>query len=209
MAQIYDQNLWGGPKGSFYSGQGSHHPGLTVPYLERLTQFLNTFNPLPVVCDLGCGDFNVGRELVPFSSRYIGVDIVPMLIAHNKARFREPKLDFRCLDIAKDPLPKGNCALLRQVLQHLNNEEIHAILRKLSGFGHVVVTEHVPSGSFDPNVDIISGQGTRLRRGSGVVLTAPPFNFSVAHQEKWLSLPSPDGKGVVETVLYTMPKETP
>ena len=34
------------------------------------------------MCDLGCGDFNVGKELVKHAKRYVAVDIVADLKAH-------------------------------------------------------------------------------------------------------------------------------
>ena len=46
MAQIYENNLWGG--------------------------------------DLGCGDFNIGKEPVKYSGKYIAVGIVPELAVGNK-----------------------------------------------------------------------------------------------------------------------------
>ena len=84
---------------------------------------------------------------------------------------------FDCKDLAKDSLPPANCAILRQVLQHLSNVEIQAILKKLVQYQYVIITEHIPLGSFEPNKDIISGQGIRLKKGSGVVIQEAPFCF--------------------------------
>lgn len=33
MAQIYEKNLWGVKKSEFYSGLGSHEPGVVNPYI--------------------------------------------------------------------------------------------------------------------------------------------------------------------------------
>ncbi len=124
MEQIYKMNLWGGKKPEFYSGAGSHHPEIINPYIAVVTSFLTSFeNPIEV-CDLGCGDFNVGKELVKFTKKYIAVDIVTDLITHNKEKFKDENLEFHCLDIAVDNLPSAACALLRQVLQHLSNAEV-------------------------------------------------------------------------------------
>ncbi|HBQ60882.1 MAG TPA: hypothetical protein DD671_15000 [Balneolaceae bacterium] len=144
----------------------------------------------------------MGRQLISSAKKYVAVDIVSDLIEHNKKTFKAANLEFHCLDIATDALPPGDCAILRNVLQHLSNADIEQIVPKLSGFDHVIVTEHVPEGDFSPNADIISGQGIRLKKVSGVDLTAPPFNFKVRGKEQWLSLPYEDGKGFVETTLY-------
>jgi 2-polyprenyl-3-methyl-5-hydroxy-6-metoxy-1,4-benzoquinol methylase len=96
------------------------------------------------MCDLGCGDFNVGQGLVKYTKNYIAVDIVEMLITYNKKNFKQDNLEFHCLDIAVDDLPTGDCVVLRQVLQHLSNVEVQQVLGKLMNFKYVVVTEHLP-----------------------------------------------------------------
>ena len=204
MEQIYEKNLWGGDKSDFYSGAGSHEPELVNPYIEVLRSFLDSFDSPLIVCDLGCGDFNVGKKLVNYCGRYIGVDIVPDLIERNKEEFRKENLDFYCLDIAKDELPSADCVILRLVLQHLSNEEVQAVVNKLHGYKYVLVTEHIPEGDFIPNKDIISGQGIRLKKQSGIDLLASPFNLEVVEEEQLLVLKPKDHKGIILTMLYRM-----
>lgn len=202
MEQVYKMKLWGGNSSDFYSGVGSHQPEIVQPYIDVLTSFLTSFkNPLRV-CDLGCGDFNVGKDLVNHAKKYIAIDIVPDLITYNKEKFKEENLEFCCLDIAADDLPFGDCAMVRQVLQHLSNAEVQSVVSKLADFKYVILTEHVPKGDFTPNKDIISGQGTRLKRKSGLNLLEPPFNFEVKEAKELLSVNSNDGKGVIVTTLY-------
>ncbi|MDO7172805.1 class I SAM-dependent methyltransferase [Mariniflexile sp. AS56] len=204
MEQVYAMKLWGDNKSDFYSGSGSHHPEITSPYLDALIPFLTSFkNPL-VVCDLGCGDFNIGKELVKHTKEYIGVDIVTNLITHNKTHFKADNLEFKCLDIALDPLPSGDCALLRQVLQHLSNTEIQSIISKLAQYKYVILTEHLPQGDFTPNKDIISGQGIRLKKQSGLNLLASPFHFKIKEEKQLVSTVLSNGKGVITTTLYTL-----
>lgn len=204
MEQVYAMKLWGGGSASFYSGEGSHIPEIVNPYVMAVTAFLSSFESPLVVCDLGCGDFNVGKQLVSYARRYIAVDIVPDLIARNQSLYKAEQLTFDCLDIAVDELPKGDCVLLRQVLQHLSNAEIEAILGKLRDFKHVILTEHIPTGDFEPNLDIISGQGTRLKKGSGVQLTKAPFHFQVKAQRQLVAVPLEDDQSVIVTTLYTV-----
>ena len=131
MAQIYENNLWGSNKSKFYSGVGSHDPELVKPYLAIVSSFLAAFEPPLIVCDLGCGDFNIGKELVKFSKKYCAIDIVPDLIAHNKEAFKADNVEFLALDIAAEALPPADCVILRQVLQHLSNTEIKSVVAKL------------------------------------------------------------------------------
>lgn len=202
MEQVYKMKLWGGNSSDFYSGIGSHSPELVDPYIDVVSLFLTSFDNSLVVCDLGCGDFNVGKELVKFTDKFIAIDIVSDLIAHNKKKFREENLEFYCLDIAVDDLPPGDCVLLRQVLQHLSNAEVQRIVEKLYEFQYAIVTEHLPEGDFSPNRDIISGQGIRLKKQSGLNLLEPPFNFKVNEEKQLLSIKLKDGQGVIETTLY-------
>lgn len=202
MEQIYTMKLWGGAEFDFYSGSGSHDPKIVDPYIWIVTSFLRSFEKPLVVCDLGCGDFNVGRELLEHTQKYIAVDIVPELIERNRKTFTDEKLEFHCLDIAEDELPAGDCAIVRQVLQHLSNAEILRIVPKLTGFRYLILTEHIPEGDFRANVDIISGQGIRLKKQSGVDLLAPPFKLKVKEHKKVHSVQPADSDGLILTTLY-------
>ncbi len=202
MSQIYDKNLWGGNAAEFYSGEGSHDPVLVTPYIDVVSNFLQSFEKPLTVCDLGCGDFNIGKDLVEFASHYHAIDIVPALMEHNQAKFQLPNLTFHCLDVAVDKLPSGDCALVRQVLQHLSNQEVHQILEKLSHYRYVIITEHIPSGDFEPNKDKISGQGIRLKQNSGIDVLSTPFYWKVKDVNELLSLELSNGRGRIVTILY-------
>jgi len=202
MKQIYTQKLWGEGATTYYSGKGSHDDALVKPYVSTLSQFFQSISQEVVLVDLGCGDFNVGRQLLPFVHTYTGVDIVPGLIEYNKKHYTTKHSRFDCIDIAVDELPAGNVVVLRQVLQHLSNKEVGNILQKLGSFKYLILTEHVPLGSFIPNRDIISGQGIRLKKDSGVDISKPPFNFKYTSKIQLLSIPDPQGNGQIQTILY-------
>jgi SAM-dependent methyltransferase len=202
MEQVYEKNLWGGREFEFYSGDGSHNPEIVNPYIAVLKSFLSSFeNPL-TVCDLGCGDFNVGKELVKYTNKYIAVDIVKSLIENNKEKFVTNNVEFHCMDITVDKLPSADCVVLRQVLQHLSNAEVHQVLDKLSTYKFIVLTEHVPNGDFVSNKDIISGQGIRLKKKSGLNLLESPFNLQVKEEKELLNVSLKENKGVIVTTLY-------
>lgn len=202
MEQVYELKLWGENNSDFYSGVGSHHQEIVKPYINVVTSFLTSFKKPLVVCDLGCGDFNIGKELVQHTKKYVAVDIVTDLIEHNKKKFKEENLEFHCLDIAVDELPSGDCVLLRQVLQHLSNTEVQHIVKKLADFKYVILTEHLPEGDFIPNKDIISGQGIRLKKQSGINLTMSPFNFNIKEEKQLLSINLENNKGKIVTTFY-------
>ncbi|WP_025667104.1 class I SAM-dependent methyltransferase [Aquimarina megaterium] len=203
MEQVYKMKLWGGNTSDFYSGAGSHQPEIVDPYIDVVTSFLTSFKCPLTVCDLGCGDFNVGKELVKHTKRYVAVDIVTDLITYNKENFKAENLEFHCLDIAVDDLPSGDCAIVRQVLQHLSNAEVQSVVSKLTDFKYVILTEHLPEGDFVPNKNIISGQGIRLKKQSGLNILAPPFNVKVKEEKQLVSITLNDHRGVITTTLYS------
>ena len=202
MHQIYELNLWGGTAFDFYSGSGSHDNEIVNPYLESIISFLEKHNRPLIVCDLGCGDFNIGKQLTKYSKKYIAIDIVKTLIDRNKKLYQADNLEFYCLDIAKDELPVADCIILRQVLQHLSNVEILSTVKKLSNYKYIILTEHLPIGDFTPNKDIISGQGIRLKQHSGVNLLRAPFNLEIKKEIVLNEYVVEHSKGRIVTVLY-------
>ncbi len=185
---VYDGRMWGpSPDGdrAYFSGTGSREPDLILPYLYSVRGFLLGFGMVagrkPEVVDLGCGDFTVGSRLVETCARYVACDVVAPLIEENRRRFSHSNVEFLVLDATRQKLPRADVVLIRQVLQHLSNEQISQVLARLPGrFGYAVVTEHLPAEpDFTPNLDMPTGPGTRLVQASGVVPTAPPFSLGV------------------------------
>jgi hypothetical protein len=86
---------------------------------------------------------------------------------------------FLHLDIVGDEVPDGDVCFLRQVLQHLSNQEISAILPKLGKYEWVLITEHYPADENlgKPNLDKVHGGHIRAFRDSGVYLSLPPFSL--------------------------------
>lgn len=207
FTEIYEQNLWGGPKGEYWSGDGSADQ-FTQPYLAWLTSFIRDQFQGPVsIVDLGCGDFRVGR-LITESLRdctYVGVDIVDSLIRRNTEQFATDKVSFERRDIISDPLPPGQICLVRQVLQHLSNAQISAILPKLAQYEHVAITEHFPADDdFTPNKDKPHGGDVRLSDRSAVSLEQPPFNCKGL--ELRLTVGYEDGTRLLTHLMSTLPQ---
>lgn len=176
---IYREKMWGGRgRPGFHSGSGSRDANVVAPYVTAVRSYISSLGGAPTVVDIGCGDFHVGSKLVDAAHQYIACDIARPLIENNRRKFASlPGLVFRVLDCIDDPLPAGDIVLVRQVLQHLNNAQVAAVLPKLAKFKAAVITEHIPSGAFTPNLDKPTGIDTRMRDGSGLVLDAAPFYF--------------------------------
>jgi hypothetical protein len=87
------------------------------------------------------------------------------------------------------------------VLQHLSNAQITRVLSKLRQYCFLVVTEHLPAdAAFVPNLDHPFGSGIRVSRGSGVVLTAPPFDLNAPSQRELCRVQH--GGSVIKTIAY-------
>ena len=204
---IYSDNRWGGPPGSFCSGDGSHDAAIVSPYIALMTAELRRIGATrKTVVDLGCGDFAVGRQLSADCGRYIGVDIVKALIERNRAAFAGPQISFVHADIIADALPAGDVCFVRQVLQHLSNAQIAQALPKLQKVRWCYLTEHHPSAARlrRPNVDKPAGDDTRLAAGSGVFLDEAPFNIAAVGYRLLLEVPATrSGRGADPGIIRT------
>ena len=179
---IYRAKAWGDNGGPFCSGSGSRGP-VSQQYCAFIVKFIRDHRIQSIV-DLGCGDFAIGKQIVEASGvRYTGVDIVPELIEHHKSTVRDPRASFRCADITNDMLPTADLCLVRQVLQHLSNDEIMRALTNLRNFSRVLISEDVPDRPKSFNRDKPHGPDVRSYYGSGVYIERPPFSCTV--RETW------------------------
>ena len=204
---IYEHRLWGAagdPNQPYCSGTGSQDAAIVDPYVAAVSTLLQGFARPPNVVDIGCGDFLVGSRLRPLCARYIACDIVAPLIAWNRQRYAQLDVDFRVLDAVVEPLPEGDVVFLRQVLQHLSNDQIARVVDRVAGrYDHLVLTEHVPATpSFKANLDKPAGSDTRIDYPSGVVLTEPPFSMPCL--ESRVICEVPEYNAIVRTLVYRL-----
>ena len=166
FTRIHRRNLWGG--GESVSGAGSTEArgaafrGELIALLRRLDA--------QVLLDAPCGDFNWAGEVADAVPRYVGVDVVPELVARVQARHGSERRTFACADLARDPLPRADVILCRDCLVHFSFAEIRRALRNFrrSGAAYLLTT------TFDdaaPNADIVTGGWRALN------LREPPFSF--------------------------------
>ena len=201
---IYAHRAWGGsPTKKFYSGRGSHAPDTVRTYVEAVNAFLGSFDRKLDAVDIGCGDFNIGSQIYRQCASYSAFDVVPALVEHNAQTFRDDGLNFGVLDVTRDPPPSCDVVFIREVFQHLSNAQIQRALDNIKGrYRYLVFTEVEPKGAFIPNKDKPSGENIRLNlNGSGVVLTAPPFNLTFG-SERVLCTVDVDN-ALIRTTVYT------
>lgn len=174
--RIYRVKAWGDDGGQFYSGPGSRGP-VSEQYCASVIKFIQDHQVRSVV-DLGCGDFSVGKQIEEATGvRYTGIDVVPELIEHHRSMVHNPLISFQCADITNDPLPSADLCLIRQVLQHLSNDEIAKVLANLGSFSRVLISEHIPVHPESINHDKPHGPDVRDKYGSGIYVELPPFSM--------------------------------
>lgn len=177
FTDIYKSNLWGGAPGDFFSGSGSDMAA-SSDFVHTVNAFILE-NHIQSVVDLGCGDFRVGGQIARADLDYVGVDVVGELIVRNQAAFGQEGVRFMCANIVEDELPDGELCLVRQVLQHLSNEQIQSILRVIRRYRYAIIAEHHPGSAhfIEANLDKLAGSDVRVYLGSGVYLDKPPFSL--------------------------------
>jgi SAM-dependent methyltransferase len=173
------------------SGDGS-----TIAYTEPLRRELP---PLlarlgaRTMLDLPCGDFHWIRHMpLPGGLRYVGADIVPGMIAELQRRHAGALRSFLCIDALTDDLPEADLWLCRDLVIHLPNADVLALLARFarSRIRYLLVTSH--AATVGANTDTFMG-GFQL-----VNLQLPPFalpepdeclrDWVAGYPERWMLL---------------------
>lgn len=165
FSQIFENKVWS--TGESVSGRGSSRMQARN-LIQSLPPLLREFG-VRTLLDLPCGDFNWMQHVDLGSIDYIGADIVPGLIAHNKA-YELPGVRFEVMDIITDPLPKVDLIFTRDCLVHLSVAQIQEVLRNVKRSGATwLLTTTFPGREM--NYDIQTGNWRALN------LELAPFNF--------------------------------
>lgn len=182
---IYQRNIWGGG-----SGIGSA-PHIARPYMTFLQAFLQN-NAIASVVDIGCGDWQFSQFINWGNASYLGIDVVPSVIAANTQRFSRANVRFVCDNPCRDGFeaPAGELLLVKDVLQHLSNENAKRILALTNRFRFALITN-----AYAPTNDDCANGDTRP-----LDIRAEPFNvrnaalvFAFAEKATFLLIRSSTG----------------
>ncbi|WP_298242080.1 class I SAM-dependent methyltransferase [uncultured Bradyrhizobium sp.] len=137
--RIERTNLWGAA--SSVSGLGSEDMA-TAAIRDALPPLLQRLG-VRALLDAPCGDAGwIGRAKLELN--YIGIDIVPSLIAANNRRVADGELAGRFLlaDLTRDALPRADLILCRDCLVHLSFDNIARVISRFraSGAQYLLVT---------------------------------------------------------------------
>ena len=198
--KIYKNKVWNKKSNlDFDSGPGSHDLYLVEPYVRALIDFFIKNKDLTIV-DIGCGDFNVGKQIFKYSRNYIAIDIVQDLIDRNKKKFKADNLIFKKIDVIRQNIPEGECIIIKEVFQHITNKEINSILKKIQNFKYIFITESEPLFKFKANIDKQRGPDCRIDLKSGIIIDKSPFNFRYLEKREILKIKKEDR--YITTLLY-------
>ncbi|MBR1172134.1 class I SAM-dependent methyltransferase [Bradyrhizobium sp. DASA03005] len=169
--RIERTNLWGAA-GSV-SGLGSEDLA-TAAIQDALPPLLQRLGVRSLL-DAPCGDAGwIGR--VKLDLDYIGIDIVPSLIATNNRRVTDGEFAGRFLvaDITRDALPRADLILCRDCLVHLSFQNIARATARFreSGAQYLLVTTFP---EWDDNHDCEDGDWRALN------LEKAPFGWPAPH----------------------------
>jgi 2-polyprenyl-3-methyl-5-hydroxy-6-metoxy-1,4-benzoquinol methylase len=163
--QIYDKNEWG-----HGSGEGSllEH---TRGYMAFLQEFMAKRGVKSVV-EMGCGDWQFSKFVDWAGANYSGFDVVPSVIKSNQEAYAKAGVTFQIYSGDPVELPSADLLIVKDVLQHLNDEAVKTLFPQLSRFKFALLTNCINPRGDTVNRDIEDGDFRYLD------LRLPPFNLN-------------------------------
>lgn len=166
FAPFYTENLWG-------NSESASGPGSTLARTSKLRSEL----PLLLdeigartILDAPCGDFNWMKDTPLNVDQYIGVDIIPELIARNQNLYGNERTRFVFLDLTLDQLPRVDVILCRDCFVHFSNRHVAAAIKNFKRSRSTYLLTNTYPG-LNENKNIRTGDFHYLN------LLLPPFNL--------------------------------
>lgn len=166
FAPFYSENRWGDSES--VSGPGSS--------LERTAKLRNELPALldeigaRTLLDAPCGDFNWMKNTTLNLEQYIGVDVIPELIAQNQNLYGNERTRFVLLDLTRDKLPRVDVILCRDCFIHFSDRHVAAAITNFKRSGSTYLLTNTYPG-WNENQNIRTGDFRYIN------LLTLPFNF--------------------------------
>jgi glycosyltransferase involved in cell wall biosynthesis len=173
FGDIYQSEYWR------LDGESSSGPGSRREWtrgLQREIPKLLSRLGVSTVLDLGCGDFNWMREVDLGAVLYTGADVVFDVVLENRLRYGGPRRRFLYRDLTRDPLPRAELVLCRDVLIHFPDEDLVPAVRAILDTG----ARYLLAGTFvdrNENPPIVLGDWRPLNMQLPPLSMPPPRDW--------------------------------
>ncbi len=164
--RIFQENRWGNNES--VSGEGSNLERTAV-VRSALPALLARYGVRSIL-DAPCGDFFWMKEVPLDGIAYIGIDIVPEIIARNVDLFASAQRSFVLGDLIEDALPAADLILCRDCIVHFTYAETRRALDNFRRSGATWLLTTTFTGPRD-NHDITTGDWRPIN------LERAPYNF--------------------------------
>lgn len=171
FGKIYATDHWRGG-----SGEGSTEDA-SAPY-RQIVQRLLASTEVRNVVEIGCGDWQVGSLQDWSGVSYLGLDVVPDVVANNQRRYEGPNVQFASLDAFSSQMPSGDLLLVKDVLQHWPNDAIRNFLTSVvPEYPFALIANDIGSSHWHGGVN----SDIELGAWRPVDLEVPPFDLLPKH----------------------------
>ena len=126
---IYEQGIWTEGRADVPGSGAGSTMDATATLRARLPALLTELGATSLL-DVGCGDLHWMSKL-DLPCPYLGIDIVPAVIARNIAEFGSDTRQFAVANAVADTLAPADVILCREVIFHLSFADSRALLRNL------------------------------------------------------------------------------
>ena len=157
FTNIYHNKTWGTNR----QGEGHSGGGSTLQSTEQYRKFLQNFlltHQITSVVDLGCGDWEFSKSMNWTNINYLGIEVVKSLVEKNQTKYGSLTINFVHMSDSSD-LPSSDLLIIKDVLQHLSNQDIFTILGQFPKYKYVLITNDIDQKTLtSTNPDIPSGE---------------------------------------------------
>ena len=137
--EIYSKASW--KSGTSLSGPGSE-PENALSYVAFVDEVIQIYG-INTILDIGHGDWKMWPKAFFSNKKYVGIDVVKKLNESMVSDYQTDNIRFLLLDAVEDDLPYSEIVLIKDVLMHLSNKDIDAILTKLKSYPMSVICTDV------------------------------------------------------------------
>lgn len=121
----------------------------TQQFRRQLTALVDQYH-ITHIADIPCGDCHFMGEWLADEGKkrgihYLGGDVVEALVTENNHTHADnEQVEFRRIDLVKDPIPKADLLIVKDLMIHLPFQSIKTILDKIraSDVKYVLLTTH-------------------------------------------------------------------